>query len=129
MFRLKDKLRFIFNATKQHAKNLGMFVTIYKTLLLVQKHMNGGKEQDIHSFFAGIVGGYYVFGTNNNINQQVWDQRAQSWVCMCLSIVIYVSSPRLSYTFSHVFSSVWPRLLLSARSLMHHNIHGRCLLR
>lgn len=48
-----------------------MFVTIYKTLLLVQKHLNGGKQLDIHSFFAGLVGGYYVFGTNNNINQQV----------------------------------------------------------
>lgn len=81
-FRLQSKLRFIFNATKQHAKNLGMFVTIYKTLLLVQKHLNGGKEQDIHSFFAGIVGGYYVFGTNNNINQQVWDQWVKSEVCV-----------------------------------------------
>ncbi|CAM0140563.1 hypothetical protein VKS41_006582 [Umbelopsis sp. WA50703] len=68
---LRDKIRFIFNATKQHAKNLGLFVTIYKTLLLVQKKMNGGKQLDVHSFFAGIVGGYYVFGTNNNINQQI----------------------------------------------------------
>lgn len=49
-----------------------MFVTIYKTLLLVQKQLNGGKELDIHSFFAGIAGGYYVFGANNNINQQVY---------------------------------------------------------
>lgn len=39
--------------------------------MLVQKKLNGGKEASIHPFLAGIVGGYYIFGENNNINQQV----------------------------------------------------------
>ncbi|EIE86307.1 hypothetical protein RO3G_11018 [Rhizopus delemar RA 99-880] len=47
-----------------------MFATIYKTLMIVQKKMNGGKEANLHPFIAGIIGGYYVFGENNGINQQ-----------------------------------------------------------
>ncbi|KAI8336765.1 peroxisomal membrane protein 4 [Chlamydoabsidia padenii] len=68
---LKDKIRGIFKATKQHAKNLGTFATIYKTLMYLQKKLNGDKEADYHAFVAGLVGGYYVFGENNNINQQI----------------------------------------------------------
>jgi len=30
-----------------------------------------GQESSSHSFIAGTVGGYIVFGENNNINQQV----------------------------------------------------------
>lgn len=69
--RLESKAKGIFRATKQHAQNLGMFATIYKTLMIVQKHFNGGKEANIHPFIAGVIGGYYVFGENNSINQQV----------------------------------------------------------
>ncbi|CAG8463626.1 11645_t:CDS:2 [Scutellospora calospora] len=68
---LKDKLTFIFDATKQHSKNLAFFVTIYKTLMYLQKKINGGKEQNGHSFIAGLIGGYIIFGENNNINQQI----------------------------------------------------------
>jgi peroxisomal membrane protein 4 len=68
---VESKVKGIFKATKQHAKNLGTFAVIYKTLMLVQKKLNGDKEASIHPFIAGIVGGYYVFGENNNINQQI----------------------------------------------------------
>ncbi|KAI8971042.1 peroxisomal membrane protein 4 [Pilobolus umbonatus] len=68
---LESKVKGIFRATKQHAQNLGTFATIYKTLMIVFKKMNGGKEADFHPFLAGVVGGYYVFGENNNINQQI----------------------------------------------------------
>ncbi|KAF7727619.1 hypothetical protein EC973_007380 [Apophysomyces ossiformis] len=68
---LKDKIRGIFKATKQHAKNLGTFATIYQSLMYIQKKLNGDKEAGYHSFLAGLVGGYYVFGENNNINQQI----------------------------------------------------------
>ncbi|KAI8141633.1 peroxisomal membrane protein 4 [Fennellomyces sp. T-0311] len=66
-----DKFRYIFRATKQHARNLGVFATIYKTAMFVQKRLNGGKEADIHTFVAGLLGGYFVFGENNAINQQI----------------------------------------------------------
>ncbi|KAI8988198.1 peroxisomal membrane protein 4 [Mycotypha africana] len=68
---VQSKAKGILKATKQHALNLGKFATIYKTLMLVQKKLNGGKEASIHPFLAGIVGGYYVFGENNSINQQI----------------------------------------------------------
>jgi peroxisomal membrane protein 4 len=68
---VESKIKGILRATKQHALNLGMFATIYKTLMIVQKKMNGGKEANLHPFIAGIIGGYYVFGENNGINQQV----------------------------------------------------------
>ena len=50
--------------------NLAKFVTIYKTLMYLQRKIIG-KEQNGHSFMAGLIGGYFVFGENNNINQQV----------------------------------------------------------
>ncbi|CAO3695704.1 unnamed protein product [Rhizopus stolonifer] len=67
----ESKIKGILNATKQHAMNLGMFATIYKSLMIVQRKANGGKEANLHPFIAGIVGGYYVFGENNGINQQI----------------------------------------------------------
>ncbi|CAJ0875338.1 10896_t:CDS:2 [Entrophospora sp. SA101] len=66
----KDKLILIFKATKQHSKNLAFFVTTYKTMMYLQK-LIVGKEQNGHSFIAGLIGGYLVFGENNNVNQQI----------------------------------------------------------
>jgi peroxisomal membrane protein 4 len=61
----------IFRATKQHSFNLAKFVTIYKTLLLVQRKANGGKERNLDTFIAGLLGGYFVFGDRNAVNEQV----------------------------------------------------------
>src|SRR5882757_7806694 len=51
--------------------NLSKFVTIYKVLLLLQRRLNGGKERPHDNFFAGMLGGYLVFGERNAINEQV----------------------------------------------------------
>ncbi|KAJ3186053.1 Peroxisomal membrane protein 4 [Gaertneriomyces sp. JEL0708] len=67
---LQDKVRFIYKATYQHSRNLAFFVTIYKTLMAVQRNVKG-KEHNLDAFFAGIVGGYIVFGKNNNVNNQI----------------------------------------------------------
>jgi hypothetical protein len=61
----------IYKATKQHAINLAKFVTLYKTLLLIQRRANGGKEKNADSFLAGLIGGYVVFGDRTAINEQV----------------------------------------------------------
>jgi len=61
----------VFKATKTHALNLGKFVTIYKTLLLLQKRANGGKERSADTFLAGLIGGYIVFGERTAINEQI----------------------------------------------------------
>ncbi|KAJ3112594.1 Peroxisomal membrane protein 4, partial [Physocladia obscura] len=66
---LQDKFRRIFKATFQHSKNLAFFVTIYKTLMVLQRRAKG-KEDGADSFIAGLIGGYFVFGQDNNINQQ-----------------------------------------------------------
>ncbi|KAJ1309656.1 hypothetical protein OPQ81_006423 [Rhizoctonia solani] len=66
-----QRARAIFKATKQHATNLAKFVTIYKTLLLIQRRANGGKEKGLDSFLAGLIGGYVVFGDRTAINEQI----------------------------------------------------------
>ncbi|KAI9219361.1 Tim17/Tim22/Tim23/Pmp24 family-domain-containing protein [Blastocladiella britannica] len=70
---LSAKLNFIFDATRQHSWNLGRFVLIYKSLLLAIRRMRGagGKEEKWDAFAAGTIGGYLIFGANNNINQQI----------------------------------------------------------
>lgn len=67
----KSRLRVIYRATRQHAFNLAKFVSIYKTLLLLQKKINGDKERNIDTFVAGLIGGYIVFGERNAVNEQV----------------------------------------------------------
>jgi len=61
----------IYRATRQHAFNLASFVTLYKTLLLIQRKLNHNKEDSRHSFLAGLLGGYIVFGDRNAVNEQI----------------------------------------------------------
>ncbi|KAM3514179.1 hypothetical protein MY11210_002170 [Beauveria gryllotalpidicola] len=60
----RQKCQLILRATKKHASNLARFATIYKLVLLALKHYGPtpGKEGPYDSFFAGLVGGYFVFG-------------------------------------------------------------------
>lgn len=67
----KTRARVIANLTAQHAIGLAKFVTLYKTALLVQKKMNAGKTRPSDTFFAGLLGGYLVFGDRTAINEQV----------------------------------------------------------
>ncbi|XP_053724343.1 peroxisomal membrane protein 4 [Synchiropus splendidus] len=67
---LQDKLRAILQATYTHARNLGCFVFTYKGLQALQERMQG-KSLQSHSFLAACVGGWLVFGDNNNINSQI----------------------------------------------------------
>jgi len=67
----KTRTRVIFKLTAQHAIGLAKFVTLYKSLLLVQKRLHGGKQSSADTFFAGLVGGYVVFGDRTAINEQI----------------------------------------------------------
>ena len=71
MLSWQTRLKTIYRATRQHAFNLAKFVSLYKTLLLVQKKVNGGKERSFDTFIAGLIGGYVVFGERNAVNEQV----------------------------------------------------------
>ncbi|KAK9465587.1 Tim17/Tim22/Tim23/Pmp24 family-domain-containing protein [Lipomyces arxii] len=67
-----DKMKLVIKATREHARNLAMFVFIYKSTLYGLKNVNG-KEQDSDAFLAGLLGGYYVFGRGgkSSVNQQI----------------------------------------------------------
>lgn len=67
----QSRMRVIYRATKQHALNLAKFVALYKTFLLVQRKANGGKQRSSDTFFAGLLGGYVVFGDRTAVNEQV----------------------------------------------------------
>ncbi|KAL6904396.1 Tim17/Tim22/Tim23/Pmp24 family domain-containing protein [Trichoderma evansii] len=60
----KEKASLVFRATKKHATNLAKFASIYKITMLVLKRYGStpGKEGSLDSFFAGLLGGYIVFG-------------------------------------------------------------------
>ncbi|RPB02301.1 peroxisomal membrane protein 4 [Choiromyces venosus 120613-1] len=68
----RQKLTQTLSATKTHAKNLAAFVTIYKTAMLLLRRLSS-KERSSDAFFAGLVGGYLVFGRGEqgNVNQQI----------------------------------------------------------
>jgi hypothetical protein len=81
----------IFRATKQHALNLAKFVSIYKTLLLVQRKSNGGKERSADTFIAGLIGGYLVFGERTAVNEQVC---SPSHTVACCTLKCYSTEDR-----------------------------------
>ncbi|CAL8340396.1 unnamed protein product [Merluccius merluccius] len=67
---LQDKLKAIAKATYTHSRNLAYFVLTYKGLQALQERLQGKSPQS-QSFLAACVGGWLVFGENNNINSQI----------------------------------------------------------
>jgi len=61
---VREKITLILKATKTHATNLAKYATVYKLMMLLLKHVGNdpGKEGSFDSFFAGLTGGYLVFG-------------------------------------------------------------------
>ncbi|XP_040837559.1 peroxisomal membrane protein 4 [Ochotona curzoniae] len=66
----REKLRTILQATYTHSRNLAYFVFAYKALCSLQSHVQG-KTHQLHPFLAAFIGGYLIFGENNNINSQI----------------------------------------------------------
>lgn len=60
----------ILKLTYQHSKNLACFVSIYKSILLVIKKLRG-QAGHYDTFFAGLIGGYIMFGSDNPVNNQI----------------------------------------------------------
>ncbi|KAI6133261.1 Tim17/Tim22/Tim23/Pmp24 family-domain-containing protein [Pisolithus croceorrhizus] len=65
------RLQAILRATKEHAFSLAKFVSLYKTILLLQRKVNGGKERECDTFIAGLIGGYVAFGNRSAVNEQI----------------------------------------------------------
>jgi hypothetical protein len=61
---VREKLALIFRATRTHAKNLAKYASVYKLTMLFLKKFGAtpGKEGPYDTFFAGLLGGYLVFG-------------------------------------------------------------------
>jgi hypothetical protein len=101
----RSRLRVIYRATRQHALNLAKFVSIYKTLLLLQKKINGGKERNIDTFVAGLIGGYIVFGDRNAVNEQVhqfFHETQKNWLKNDILFYLDCALRRVScYGFLH----------------------------
>lgn len=84
---LREKLRLIIKATRQHARNLATFAFLYKATMLLLRHAHtllpsssdnsvaARKEGRYDTFVAGLVGGYMVFGrgraARSSVNQQI----------------------------------------------------------
>jgi hypothetical protein len=71
---LRSKCLGVYKATRQHARNLGLFALVYKSAMLFLKHTSPtGKERHYDSFLAGLLGGYTVFGRtiHNSVSQQI----------------------------------------------------------
>ncbi|RUS16028.1 Tim17/Tim22/Tim23/Pmp24 family-domain-containing protein [Endogone sp. FLAS-F59071] len=110
---LKEHIKFIYKATKQHATNLGSFVFIYKTLMLLQKKANGDKQANIHPFLAGLIGGYIVFGENNNINNQVIRMEGRNYsFCSRVRRGRHSSIARVLLTFFSLFNIIIAQIVL-----------------
>lgn len=67
----QEKFKFILTATKNHSLNLMKFASLYKSLMIVMRRTNSGKERSLDSFVAGVVGGWIVFGERTTVNEQV----------------------------------------------------------
>ncbi|OQE23248.1 hypothetical protein PENSTE_c009G09285 [Penicillium steckii] len=71
----RQKIKLVLNATRLHARNLATFAVIYKLSMIVLRNINPadvGKEGRYDSFFAGLLGGYAVFGRQRgSISQQI----------------------------------------------------------
>lgn len=98
----------MYRATKQHAFNLARFVAIYKTALLLQKTLSGGKERKADTFFAGLVGGWFVFGERNAVNEQVRAAIPGSADGVC-SLLNATNPQIVLYVVSRVITSFLPR--------------------
>ncbi|CZS89406.1 related to peroxisomal membrane protein 4 [Rhynchosporium agropyri] len=61
---VREKVALILRATKTHAQNLAKYATVYKLTMLALKNLGNtpGKEGVYDTFFAGLLGGYLVFG-------------------------------------------------------------------
>ncbi|KAJ4344165.1 hypothetical protein N0V95_006280 [Ascochyta clinopodiicola] len=91
---LRSKCSLVYKATRQHARNLGLFALVYKTTMLFLRHTSPtGKERHYDSFLAGLLGGYTVFGRtiHNSVSQQIV---IYVFARVCLSLAKLAVQPR-----------------------------------
>ncbi|VDB99368.1 unnamed protein product [Peniophora sp. CBMAI 1063] len=65
------RLRSVLKQTWTHATGLTKYVIVYKTLVVLLKKMNGGRNQRFDTFFSGLVAGYFTLGERTTINEHI----------------------------------------------------------
>jgi len=91
---IRSKCSLVYKATRQHARNLGLFALVYKSTMLFLRHTSPtGKERHYDSFLAGLLGGYTVFGRtiHNSVSQQIVIYVAAR---VCLALAKLAVQPR-----------------------------------
>lgn len=66
----KEKIKTIVEFTIEHARNLGMYVFLYKIVVHFLTRLRS-KESKLHNFIAGGISGYTFFGTKTSVNYQL----------------------------------------------------------
>jgi len=66
----KERIISILSLTWEHARNLGLFVLIYKTTVCLLKNIFKSKSKLIN-FFGGLFGSYFVWSEKTAVNQQI----------------------------------------------------------
>jgi hypothetical protein len=90
----RSKCLLVYKATRQHARNLGLFALVYKSTMLLLRHTSPTqKERHYDSFLAGLLGGYTVFGRtiHNSVSQQIVIYVAAR---VCLALAKLAVQPR-----------------------------------
>jgi hypothetical protein len=91
---LRSKSLLVYKATRQHARNLGLFALVYKSTMLFLRYTSPtGKERHYDAFLAGLLGGYTVFGRtiHNSVSQQIVIYVAAR---VCLALAKLAVQPR-----------------------------------
>jgi len=65
-----DKLKNICELTFEHAKNLGLYVFLYKAIVYILTKLRG-KPSKIHAFIGGVIAGYIIFRKKTSVNYQI----------------------------------------------------------
>lgn len=69
-YSIMEMAKGILEATFTHSKNLACFVFVYKILTNLMAWFETHEKQ-YQSFIAAFIGGYFVFGKYNKVNEQV----------------------------------------------------------
>ncbi len=73
---VSEKILTILKATKRHARNLALMVFIFKTSHWAQRKVGGiaafERAPEWFTLISGALAGYFVFGTDNPVDQQVY---------------------------------------------------------
>ena len=67
---IKERIISILSLTWEHARNLGLFVFIYKTSVCILRNLFKS-DRKLFNFIAGLIGSYFVWSDKTAVNTQI----------------------------------------------------------